>query len=543
MAIVATGLLSFGLWVHHMFTVGLPLLALALFGAASMTIAIPSGVQVFAWLATMLNAKRLVLNAPMLFSIGFIVTFVVGGLTGVMTAVVPFDWQVHDTYFVVAHFHYVLVGGVVFPIFAAFYYWLPKVQGRLYDERLGKLTFWLWFIGFNLCFLPQHNAGLLGMPRRVFTYPAELGLGPYNLVSTIGAYLMALGTLTFLWTMYQALRSGQPAAANPWNAGTLDWSVESPTPPYIFRTLPAVRSRYPLWDDGWAPWVPERTAPAPAEPPRVWAETLGTTALDARPESIVRLGGPSIWPFATGVAVTVVSVALLFDLHLLTLVSLLASLALAARWMWPSREERELPGVGATLGNPALPVHTTGPAATGWWAMALTILGLAITLAYLLFSYFYLLFGHAEWPLDGIAPPGLVVPAISTLLLLASAVPIRLAEAGIQAGSARRLQLGLTLTSALGLAFLALQMFDYLNAGFAPQTNAYAAIFYVLAGNHVVLALAGIGINAFVQARAWRGHFDGQRFLAVQNAALYWYFVIGAWIATAGTLYLAPYLT
>ena len=542
MAIVGTGFLSFGLWVHHMFTVGLPLLAVALFGAASMMIAIPSGIQVFAWLATIVNAKRLVLNTPMLFALGFIVTFVLGGLTGVMVAAVPFDWQVHDTYFVVAHFHYVLVGGVVFPIFAAFYYWLPKVQGRMYNERLGKLTFWLWFVGFNLAFLPQHNAGLLGMPRRVFTYQAGLGLEPYNLVSTLGTYLMAAGALTFLWTMYQAVRTGPPAGANPWNAGTLEWLVAPPLPPYAFQTPPEVRSRYPLWRDGWAPWTPDRRAPGTAEPPRLWPETLGTTIQEGRPEAIVRLAGPSIWPFAAAVAITVASMGLLFDLYVLSAVSVLATIVLVARWMWPSQAERELAGAGATLGNPDLPVHTAGPAATGWWAMVLTIAALAITLVYLLYSYFYLLFGHAQWPPAELAPPGLMVPAVSSLLLFASVVPMRLAATGIQRDRPGQLSWGLSLASWLGLGFVVLQGLDYLNAGYVPQAHAYAAIFYTVGGFHILLALAGVGLNAFVLARAWRGHFDARRYLAVQNAALFWYFVVVAWFVTGGTLYLVPWL-
>jgi heme/copper-type cytochrome/quinol oxidase subunit 3 len=210
--------------------------------------------------------------------------------------------------------------------------------------------------------------------------------------------------------------------------------------------------------------------------------------------------------------------------------------------MWPSREERELPGVGATLGQPALPVHTTGPASTAWWAMVLTVGALAITLAYMLFSYYYLLFGHAEWPVGGLPAPGLLVPAISTLLLLASVGPMWLAEAGIRRGDQGRLRLGLGLSIALGLAFMGLLGFDLRNAGFAPQVNAYAAMFYTLGGFQVTLVLAGLGIAGFVLARAWRGHFDAERSVAVQNVALYWYFMVAAWLAVGGTLYLLPYL-
>ncbi len=539
MAVVATGLLSFGLWVHHMFAVGLPLLGLALFGAASMMISIPSGIQVFAWTATLLNTRRVVLSTPLLFVLGFIVTFVLGGITGVMVAAVPFDWQVHDTYFVVAHFHYVLVGGVVFPIFAAFYYWLPKITGRRYDERLGRLAFWLLFVGFNLTFLPQHSAGLLGMPRRVFTYSGDLGLTPYNLASTIGSYVMALGVLVFGFSLVHAVWRGEPVGPNPWEAGTLEWSVPSPTPPYLYAVLPEVRSREPLWSDGWVPWAPERRTDG-GEPARLWRETLGVTSLDARPESIVRLAGPSIWPFAAAVAVTVVSVGLLANLYVLSAAAGVAAVVFVCLWLWPSPEERTLAGVGATLGSPDLPVHTLGPASTSLWAMVLTIAALAATLAYVIFSYFYLRFGGTDWPPGGAAAPGLAAPAIASALLVASVLAVRLGEVGIGRGAQRRLLAGLGLAFALGLGFLAVQVWDYLHLGLAPRAHAYAAIFTALAGFHAALSLAGLGIIGFVAARAWRGHFDARRRLAVQNAALYWYFVAASWVATAATLYLAP---
>src|SRR5687768_3235795 len=199
-ALIATGFFSFGLWVHHMFTTGIPNLSLGFFSAASMAVSLPSGIQVFAWIATIASG-RLQWTTPSLFVLGFLFIFTLGGLTGVMVAMVPFDWQAHDSYFVVAHFHYVLVGGMVFPLFAAFYYWAPAFSRRALSERLGRWTFWLMFIGFNIAFLPMHLTGLWGMPRRVYTYPAEVGWSTLNAVSSIGAFIFAAGVLVFVVDM------------------------------------------------------------------------------------------------------------------------------------------------------------------------------------------------------------------------------------------------------------------------------------------------------------------------------------------------------
>ncbi|MEZ4865228.1 MAG: cytochrome c oxidase subunit I [Caldilineaceae bacterium] len=243
----AIGLLSLGVWVHHMFVVGLGLPVNSLFGASSMLIAIPTGVKIFNWMATMWGGA-IRFTTAMLFATAFLILFTIGGITGVMFAAVPIDWQTTDTYFVVAHFHYVLFGGTFFAMMAGFYYWFPKVTGRLLSERLGRWHFWLLLIGFNLTFFIQHILGLLGMPRRVYTYPALPGWGWMNLLSTGGAFIMALAMLVFGWNLIVSLRQGATAGDNPWRAWTLEWATTSPPPDDNFHRLPPIRSRRPLWD-------------------------------------------------------------------------------------------------------------------------------------------------------------------------------------------------------------------------------------------------------------------------------------------------------
>ena len=261
--IVASGLaiafLSVAVWAHHMFTVGLGFLAEAFFGLSSMAIAIPTGIKVFSWLATLWGG-RIRLNVPMLYALAFIVQFTIGGLSGVHFATVPIDWQTHDTYYVVAHFHYVIGGGSVFAILAATYYWFPKISGRLLDERLGRWNFWLVTVGFNLTFFPMHVLGLLGQPRRTFTYPDLPGWGVLNLAETIGAFVMAAGILVLVVDVLRTLRHGSRASDNPWHAWTLEWATSSPPPAHNFTVLPpAGASARPLWDL-------QHGVPAPAPP-------------------------------------------------------------------------------------------------------------------------------------------------------------------------------------------------------------------------------------------------------------------------------------
>ena len=248
-ALVATGTIGFALWVHHMFATTVHQLAGSFFTAASTMIGIPTGVQIFCWLATMWLG-RVRWRTPMLFVAGFIVVFMIGGLSGVMLASVSFDLQAQDTYFVVAHLHYVLLGGAVLPLIGAFYYWYPKVTGRMMSERLGRWNFWLLFVGVNVTFFPMHILGLKGMTRRIYTYPESLGWGTLNLISTIGAVIIVSGMAVFAFNIFWSLRRGAFAGANPWGADTLEWATSSPPPPYNFVDTPVVISRDGLWAYG-----------------------------------------------------------------------------------------------------------------------------------------------------------------------------------------------------------------------------------------------------------------------------------------------------
>jgi len=262
---VAIGLLSFGVWAHHMFAVGMSDEANLFFAASSMLIAIPTGVKIFNWTTTMWGGS-IRLTTSMLFAIAFLIQFVIGGLSGIAFAAAPIDWQLTDTYFVVAHFHYVLFGGSMFGVFAGLYYWFPKMSGRLLSEKLGKVHFWLTVIGFNLTFFVQHFLGMIGMPRRVYTYENLPYWALWNMLSTIGAFILGISALVLLWNMVASLRRGQPAGDNPWRAWTLEWATSSPPPPHNFDALPAVRGRRPLWDLAHPDQLDEPNAPAQPAP-------------------------------------------------------------------------------------------------------------------------------------------------------------------------------------------------------------------------------------------------------------------------------------
>ena len=338
LAEMGVALIGFGVWVHHMFATGLPQVGLSFFSLGSFMVTIPSSIQVFAWLATLIAGKPM-LKTPMLYVLGFIFIFVLGGLSGVMFASVPFDQQTTDTYFVVAHLHYVIFGGAVFPLLGGLYYWLPKMTGKLLDERWGKASFWVTFLGFNLAFFPMHIVGLLGQPRRTYTYEEGLGWEIWNLLETVGSFVLAAGILITFINWYTSVRRGEPAGNDPWKGETLEWSTHSPPPNYNFETIPTVRSRSPMWDQ---PELRDGQRAAEGGLPLAGGhQTLSTSMLDGTPQAIVEMPHESPWPLALTLALLVLSYGVLIDSVGLIVVGGLGSAAGLMGWFWPRGETQE----------------------------------------------------------------------------------------------------------------------------------------------------------------------------------------------------------
>ena len=333
LATVATMILGFGVWVHHMFATGLPGLSLTFFSGASIMIAVPSAIAVFAWIAT-IWLGRPVITTAFLFFASMIVLFVIGGVSGFMTASVPADWELTDTYFVVAHIHYVLIGINVFPVVGATYMWFPKFTGRLMDERLGRWNFWTMFIGFNIAFLPMHLTGLWGMPRRVYTYPAELGLGGINMLTTVGSFLFAVGVLLFFVNVLKSRTSGAAAGPNPWDGYSLEWATSSPPPPYNFAVIPTIASRHPLWEDR----LQESNQRSNLEEGFTLdhgKEALATSALDAEPQRILHMPEDTVLPFVLAVGLLVLFTGLLLISEPVAIVGGAIVAIDLVMWFWP----------------------------------------------------------------------------------------------------------------------------------------------------------------------------------------------------------------
>jgi cytochrome c oxidase subunit I+III len=326
LSLFVTGFVGFGLWVHHMFATPVPQLGRSLFTAASVLIAIPTGIQIFCWIAT-IWAGRPRYTTAILFALGFIVVFTIGGLSGVMIASVPFDLQVHDTYFIVAHFHYVILGGVLFPLFGACYLYFPKITGRLMSETLGKWQFWLFFVGVNVTFFPMHLLGLDGMPRRVYTYLPEMGWGKLNLIATCGAVIIVSSMVVFLVNALTSLRGGAIAGSNPWGAPGLEWATTSPPPAWNFHPIPIVEGRSPLWEAGEE--IPVATGLATDK-----REVLITTALDAIPDNRHEHPGESHWPLVMAIAIGVTFIGAVWT-PWAYVIGFLFSIVAFAGWGWP----------------------------------------------------------------------------------------------------------------------------------------------------------------------------------------------------------------
>ncbi len=512
----------------------------------------------FAWLLTVWRGRPL-WRTPFLYILGFVAIFMAGGITGVMVGSVPWDRQVTDSYFIVAHLHYVLLGGMLFPIFAALYYWLPKITGRLLDERLGVLGFVLNFVGFNMTFFPMHIVGLLGMPRRVYTYQAGLGWGALNMLETIGAFVLATGMAVFILDFVLSRVRGEPAGNDPWHADTLEWAVSSPPPAYNFAVIPTVRSRHPLWDQSRDDLF-RTAAPVPLAVPAGAGgtgdgggnglsprQTPGTTLLDAEPEERLLMPEDTYYPIMLAIGLLILFIGFLPDVRsaevFLTAIGSAICAGAIVGWLWPK------PGLfprhgrnGGQTEAAALPVEVSGVAAPGWWGMVLLITTEATLFTLLVFSYFYLRYLAPQWPPPGLEAPKLTRPVVATIILLSSSGPMIWAERGIKRGSQWRLRAGLLATFVLGVIFLALQILEYHDEKFGPQTFAYGSLFFTITSVHGLHVIGGLGMNVVIQIRAWKGQFTRRRNLAVENAALYWHFVDVVWIVVFSSLYISPHL-
>ena len=521
------GTIGFGVWVHHMFATGLPQLSYAFFGAASMLITIPSGVQMFVWITTIWQGN-VQWRVPFMFMLGFIVLFIIGGVTGVMFASVPFDWQSTDSYFVVAHFHYVLFGGAVFPIFGGLYFWLPKITGRMMSEKLGMICFWLMFIGFNLTFFPMHLAGLAGMPRRIYTYDAGLGWTGYNIAESVGAAILGLSILVFIIDYFLSISHGEPAGNDPWHGDTLEWMTSSPPPEYNFAAIPTVYSRTPMWDA-----ASDETYLG--DPPDDTKETLRTTVHDADVEQAVPMPEESLAPIIVAFGLLIIAFSVLPDLWPIKAAGISTGVVVVVfglvQWFWPTHPTAETPP------------DSPSTESLSWWGMALLILTEAMLFGSLFSSYLYIRSGADKWPLGDIKPPELLLPAIGTVLLLGSSIPMFLGESSIKKGSQWGLRMGLLLAFAMGLAFICIQGYEYSTEKENLTENAYMSLFFVITGIHGLHVIGGLLLNAWTQGRAWFGQFTREHHEGVRNIALYWHFVDVIWIFILAIVYIFPHLT
>ncbi len=538
LAIIATGFLSFGLWVHHMFATGIPRLSLSFFSAASMAVAIPSGIQMFAWIATIASG-RLQFHTPALFLLGFLFTFTLGGLTGVMVAMVPFDLQAHDTYFMVAHLHYVLIGGMVFPLFAALYYWIPTASIRPLSERLGRWVFGLMFVGVNVTFFPMHITGLMGMPRRVYTYPAYMEWDMLNLISTIGSYMIAAGVLLFLIDLARNFRMhNRESAGNVWNAGTLEWL---PTGYHQTRSIPYVTSREPLWNQpGLADEVEAGLHYLPGASTG-GRETLITSPIAARPQYVLQIPGPSWWPLLGAVFTAIFFFMLTVKWMLPAYVTGVAAVACIIRWMWDTEPAPK--GRADIGGGLVLPTHMTGPQSHSWWATVILLLVCGTSFACLVFSYLFL------WTTreDFFTPANLTLPAfgwplVSVLLYALSAA--LLAIAGRRLGENHASMRGAivlalaALIAAGGVDLYAFTMFGPSPTGSSHGAMISAIVWFQLLFVAIIAVMAG-----FTLAKSWAGLLDRVRRASFDNTMLIWRYTVVQGIIALAIFHLFPRLT
>ncbi|TWU04938.1 cytochrome c oxidase subunit I [Stieleria varia] len=550
LAAVGTGFLSFGLWVHHMFTTGLPGISIGIFSAASEAVAIPTGVQIFCFIATLLIG-RVRRNVALMFVLAGLATFIIGGLTGVMIAIAPFDYQVHDTYFIVGHLHYVLVGGTIFPIVAGFYYYYPFVTGKQLSERLGTIAFWVMLIGFNVAFFPMHISGLIGMPRRVYTYPGGMGFELPNLISSIGAFTLGIGFLILLYDVFRPKGKQPLVKRNLWNAGTLEWSGQVPDQPWGIRSIPIVTTRYPLWEqENFLKDVDEGNFYLP-DAEEGLRETMVTSTVDAEPMQCLRVPGPTFLTLFAAMFTGAVFIFSTFHWYWAAGVSCVLSFATILIWLWTGTAiipEKDTKDVGLDL---TLPTYVSGPAAVGWWAMFITMLGDMTAFVSLVFGYFFYWTVHEDFPptqFDGriVMGPGMVWPLCSVALAILAWLSVLLSRrwnrtgtnvatvnATIDQKSKRRdtwrasirFYFGIAIAILLGLASAWALFWGPYSNGVDPTQHVYCASVSVLVLWTILHLLVGVVMLVYTAARRVCGLMDAVHDADIVNVTLYWHFL------------------
>ena len=535
LALLGTGFISFGVWAHHMFATGMPTLSTGFFSAASMAVSIPAGIQVFSWIATLAIGKPSH-NVPTLFVIGGLVTFVMGGLTGVMVAMVPFDWQAHDTHFIVAHLHYVLIGGAVMPVFAAFYYWIGMTSKRPLSERLGKWIFWLFFAGVHITFLPMHLTGLMGMPRRVYTYLPENNWEWTNLISTAGAFVLGLAVLLFLIDLARNFRfTVDEDAGNIYGGGTLEWL---PTGLYSTRSIPVVRSRSPLWDNpDLAREVEEGRHFLPNSATGL-RETLITSPVRAEPQYLQIMMGPSIWPLLGAVFTAGFFLLLTVQAYILSVICLPLATFSILRWLWDTDRpvaQKEV-DIGAGI---MVPTYVTGPSAHGWWAIicVLVVAGMIFLMA--VFGYLFLY---------GIHPSFWVVPTerwwagpIAAAYALAAALVFYgrhlLARGGASNWSPT---VAILFAATLIVAALATDWLSWQAQEIDPEVTAQGAFAQAMLALQGQLVAVVVLMSLYLAARTSRGLVTRPRNTTFDVVSLFLLYTAAQGAATAFLLRLFP---
>lgn len=535
-AAIGAGLLSIGLWAQHIYAAGARQNPPAFLAVASTLLAFPSGIQIFSLIAT-IGMGRPVFRTPLLFGAGFVVIFVLGGLTGLMASLMPIGPVAHGTQFMVAHLHYLLIGGAVFPLLGALHHWWPMATGRMPSEVTGKWGFWLLFLGFNLNFMPLHHTGLAGMPRRVYTYPEGLGWEWTNVLATAGAAIFALGAIVFLLGLAHAALRGPRAPDDPWGAGTLEW-IATPPPVFNFRTIPVIESRYPLWDQ-------PSLARSLSQGMGMLADSQGGrrlspagTEVEARVEMVQSLPGPSWTPMLTALCFAVVSLGILAEVHALAVASLLAALIAVLIWAWPAEPDAGLPATVMAAPGLALPLDRGHHRSPGWTAFWVTLVADAALFASLAF-YFWA--SAAQWPpaMPRAGIPWIAIAALAPLLL--STLAMWRAEYAIRRGLHGVLRRWLLAALLCGAAFLLLQLWAGERLG-PPERHARDALAHVTAlyqGVHLVAAMAMAGL---AWGRSRRGDFSAARHLAMRIATRFWTYAAALWLVGFPLVHLVPFL-